>query len=147
MIVITAAFLPAGEPYLVKDIEVERVNSEIQAVAVAGDRLFFVQPDLAGRSWLWVTDGTQEGTKALNIWIPTEWRDYRSYAVLGDRLYFAGSGPEYGLELHVTDGTEEGTQLVKDISPGPSSSQIRTIIAAGELIFFSASSTGYSNRL
>ena len=45
-----------------------------------------------------------------------------AFFVVGDTLFFCDSQPGTGVELWKSDGTEAGTVLVRDINPGPGSS-------------------------
>lgn len=69
----------------------------------------------------WVTDGTAEGTRALEPNPETAY-SYLSgaFVALGDgRALFSVGDSQIGAELWVTDGTQDGTDLVADIAPGP----------------------------
>ena len=80
--------------------------------------------------YLWITDGTEEGTRLLKevecIFPGQEEADNRWGANMrvGRKVFFKGNeadknGITHGVELWVTDGTEEGTYLVKDINLEP----------------------------
>jgi len=55
----------------------------------------------------------------------------------GHAFFLAGSAAT-GEELWVSDGTPGGTDLLRDVLPGPRSSEIRWLTAAGEKVFFVA---------
>jgi ELWxxDGT repeat protein len=57
---------------------------------------------------------------------------------LGDRLLFVGQDAEHGVELWVTDGTAEGTRRLRDLQPGPGSSNPDGLTLLGSRIFFTA---------
>jgi ELWxxDGT repeat protein len=57
---------------------------------------------------------------------------------IGDRLLFVGQEPEHGVELWVTDGTAEGTRRLRDLQPGPGSSNPNGLTALGSRVFFTA---------
>lgn len=59
-------------------------------------------------------------------------------AVPGGPLYFRAWDPEHGFELWRTDGTAAGTVLVRDVEPGPFSSDPQGIVATGGAVWFSA---------
>ena len=65
-----------------------------------------------------------------------------NFVISGNKIFFVGYTPETGYELWRSDGTAAGTYLLKDIWPGPQSSQISSIIAATlgtqNLVFFAA---------
>ena len=67
--------------------------------------------------------------------------DVASPVKVGSILFFVGTEDLHGSELWKTDGTAAGTLLVKDITPGTSSSQFKNLIEAGGQLFFLASST------
>lgn len=80
--------------------------------------------------WLWISDGTEEGTKLVKavdcIYPGVEDGDHRYGSIIrvGRKVFFKGnesdkSGVTHGEELWVTDGTEAGTYLVKDINIEP----------------------------
>ena len=54
------------------------------------------------------------------------------------RLFFVLQDVDHGGELWQTDGTAAGTGLVRDINPGPASSSIFYLTAAGSQVFFYA---------
>lgn len=81
----------------------------------------------SAQKWLYVSDGTEEGTKlvmAVDVKFPgSENDDHRYGAVVrsGRKVFFKAdvadkSGTTYGEELWVTDGTEAGTYMVMDIN-------------------------------
>src|SRR5262245_35420111 len=57
---------------------------------------------------------------------------------VNDRLFFVAEDGIHGRELFVSDGTTAGTALVKDIFPGPTSSQIRFLTPFGNRVVFTA---------
>ncbi len=90
---------------------------------------------------IWVSDGTTTGTQLV--------KNYMAYYTLGTRpvimggyngkLYFiAYTGNIYGKELCQTDGTPSGTNVLKDIAPAASSSDIETMVIYQDSLFFLA---------
>lgn len=86
--------------------------------------------DSTPQRWLWISDGTEEGTKMVKavdcVFPGVEDGEHRFGAIcrVGRKVFFKGnesdkSGVTHGEELWVTDGTEEGTYLVKDINTEP----------------------------
>ncbi|MGC1309584.1 MAG: S-layer homology domain-containing protein [Phormidesmis sp.] len=63
---------------------------------------------------LWITDGTESGTKRLKEFSPG---GIQEFTLFKDRLFFNGGGPN-GQELWTSDGTAEGTHQVLDLAPG-----------------------------
>jgi len=93
-----------------------------EMTAVNGKVFFTADRGPVGRE-LWVTDGTQAGTRLVkDIYpegsssIPVGLTD-----VDGTLFFFADDGV-HGRELWKSDGTEAGTVMVKDILPGGASS-------------------------
>lgn len=70
-----------------------------------------------------------------------------AFVPLGDRLLFAGSDHDHGRELWVTDGTAAGTQRVRDIQPGPGSSEPRELTTAGGLLYFTSDDGEHGREL
>ncbi len=75
--------------------------------------------NLEEEKWLWISDGTADGTKMLS-----EIEAYNSgdaeppiyyIQVAGNKAFFVGHDNKYGREMWVTDGTEEGTHMILDI--------------------------------
>lgn len=58
--------------------------------------------------------------------------------VAGDTLYFLRHLDETGYELWATGGTRKSTRLVKDINPGPRSSNPQHLVALGARVVFQA---------
>lgn len=131
-------------------------GSHPEIIAALGDRLLFSAsegPGGHGRE-LWVTDGTLEGTRLVKDIAPgLDDKGYprssnpRVIATVGDQVLLSATDHLVGRELWITDGTPEGTRLVKDISPGSSSSNPDTrrtprrppaVLLAGTTVFFRA---------
>jgi ELWxxDGT repeat protein len=108
---------------VVKDIRPGTVSSGASALAVAGNTLYVAADEFVrevhstlDNPTLWVSDGTEAGTKFL--FDPdggiTGWPSGpRAWATVGDTLYF---GSKYYLldRLYRTNGTGAGTQLVAE---------------------------------
>src|SRR5207247_9023552 len=62
-------------------------------------------------------------------------------------LFFMASDPASGTELWKSDGTEVGTVLVKDIRPGPDSSDPSNLTNANGTLFFTASDPASGREL
>ncbi len=65
----------------------------------------------------------------------------------GSTLFFRAWDPEHGIELWRTDGTPEGTVLVRDVLPGPASSDPQDLTAAGGRLYFSARDAAHGREL
>src|SRR5262245_11958805 len=55
---------------------------------------------------------------------------------VGETTFFVASTPQTGSELWKSDATEAGTVLVKDLRPGLETSSPRSLVAAGDTLFF-----------
>lgn len=101
--------------------------NETQAVfAAISDESAEYDPDNGAQYWLWVTDGTEEGTslvKEVKIDNPGKenTNQHSPFVRVGRKLFFKADDIDghYGTELWVTDGTADGTYLVKDINLEP----------------------------
>lgn len=94
----------------------------------AGRNLFF----LSG-SQLWVTDGTEAGTRALTTGL-----NILTLAAAGDRVVFSASDAANGTEPWVSDGTVAGTHLLRDITPGTFSSFPQEFTSVRGVVYFTA---------
>lgn len=90
----------------------------------------------AGTRHLAVTDGTPAGTTTLDVRV----LGWGPMGPLGDgRAVFAGHDDANGFELWVSDGTAEGTARLRDIFPGPASSEPHAFTALDDgVVLFSA---------
>jgi ELWxxDGT repeat protein len=110
-------------------------------------RLFFGTSHMALGDELWMSDGTEAGTRIVKDIYEID-PDYQgampdALTVAGDTLFFAAIHPDTGRELWATDGTEAGTRLVKDINSGDEVdlSSPRDLVAVGDyLVFFARDS-------
>jgi ELWxxDGT repeat protein len=109
-------------PQLVKDIEVGSDNSLSSLVATEynGKLLFAAHTSTYGFE-LWISDGTNAGTKLvkdINPGSSPSLLNINAFFKYNGRIYFKANDGTHGLELWVTDGTTTGTQMVKDICAG-----------------------------
>ncbi|MEQ1747214.1 MAG: ELWxxDGT repeat protein [Saprospiraceae bacterium] len=87
------------------------------------DRLLFVANDGVYGDELWITDGTEAGTKLVRDIYPGSLPvEIVFYGVLKGKAIFRANDGTSGRELWITDGTEAGTTLLKDILPGSAGS-------------------------
>jgi large repetitive protein len=105
----------------------------------AGDDLLFSAQEGVGTG-LWRTDGTAGGTLRVAPLPGEGFLAPESVLRLGGRVFFTVAGTDQGAEPWVTDGTAAGTHLVRDICPGPCSSNPRLNLgtALGGSILFTA---------
>jgi ELWxxDGT repeat protein len=104
---------------MVKDIHPAGHGTPAFALPVGQRVLLSAQDGVHGRE-LWVTDGTEEGTRLLYDIHPDN-PDGNAFIspliVFQDRLYFGADDGVHGRELWVSDGTPEGTAMVVDFNP------------------------------
>ena len=118
--------------YMVKDIH-ELASSDPKGFTQLNETQFvFAAKNFdseeynGGQHWLWVSDGTEEGTKLIyecKMGYPgtDNGSPYSPYCRVGRKVFFKADDKDgkYGEELWVTDGTEAGTHLVKDMNVEP----------------------------
>ena len=118
--------------YMIKDIhELESSNPHAFCQMDETHFIFFArdfEAEQVGEDWVWVSDGTEEGTKCIKQ-VKTVYPG-ENYAEddlvgpivrVGRKVFFKADGVSengftYGPEVWVTDGTEEGTHMVADIN-------------------------------
>ncbi len=103
--------------------------------------LFFRARDGNGNYELWMSDGSEAGTVMVKDIRPGGSgmpSDAQMTNADGTLFFVAKSSNSEGYELWKSDGTEAGTVLVKDINPGNSNSEISSMIAVGDTVYFAA---------
>jgi ELWxxDGT repeat protein len=113
--------------------------------------LFFAANDFVNGVELWKSDGTAAGTvmvKNINQAGDGNTNPYQLTNV-GGTLYFVATNFTLatGQELWKSDGTAAGTVIVKDITPGPLSSNVYNLVNVNGVLFFTAYSTANGNEL
>ncbi len=137
---------------LLKDINAPTNSSNPQRMTDVDGTLVLAADDGVNGLQLWRSDGTAAGTVRLTA-VPAG-QDVASavpgagfpeeLASLNGSLLFPARQDTTGEELWITDGTVDSTRIVKDILPGPDSSQPRNFLRIGQTLFFTAAepSTG-----
>ncbi len=111
----------------------------VDGLVALPDRAVFVQTTLAytRTNWLWVTDGTQTGTKPIYSFGPMQARGISMDTIspVGNFAVFAARSKN-GLEIWRTDGTTSGTSELADLWKGEeSSTPERFTVAEGKVYF------------
>jgi ELWxxDGT repeat protein len=87
------------------------------------NQLVFCADDGINGEEIWITDGTENGTKMLkDIHIGKGSSFPQMLGVYNKKAYFGAYSEDLGMELWSSDGTESGTILEKDFSKGYRSS-------------------------
>ena len=133
--------------YLVKDINPGQAHSffddqheQFNVLIPANERLFMVVDDGAHSYELWVSDGTEMGTKLVKDIHPdgVGVGGTSDFAVLNGKLFFTARTPSNQLpELWVTDGTEAGTYAAEGANAAQEGSKDPEMLTAhdGKLYF------------
>ena len=102
---------------------------------------------------LWKTNGTAAGTMMVKDIYPgtnssnpmglvdTGAGAYQ-FGVVNGVAFFSASDGSHGSELWKSDGTAAGTVMVKDIVPGPSSSDPSAMVVVGDKVYFFVTISG-----
>lgn len=107
-------------PELVKDIRLDTGSSGLlpRMIRPADTQVFFVADALLTGEELWVTNGTQAGTRLVKDIRPGGLgSDITEMVTVGKKAFFVADDGTSGRELWVSDGTEAGTRLVVDLNP------------------------------
>src|SRR5215203_2029926 len=142
---------PHLKPFLVEDIYPGKTGSEPNWLVDFKGRLLFGANHPRFGEELWRSNGTRSGTKLVKDIDPgplvikkmekTETGSSAPDSVLRTKkwIYFQATTVKYGDELWKSDGTEWGTKIVKDIVPGPGTSDPEDIVStAPRTTFFRA---------
>lgn len=114
------------------------------AMAALNNRLYFRASSQSYGSEVFVSDGTDQGTKRLRMFNGTEVNDVAfnehdaMITAVGNRVFFVADDGNTGRELWTSDGTRAGTRLVRDLYPGSESSDPRDFLVKGNELYVSA---------
>lgn len=114
-------------------------DAELWAWSEASGQLFFLADDGVHGVELWVTDGSESGTRMVEDINASG--DISIYDIApfddGVLIGLAADGDSNNHELWFSDGTAAGTSLVKDINP-TGGSEPWAIVQIGDVAYFSA---------
>lgn len=112
------------------------------AVDLAGQLFFLARHEYYDR-WLelWTTGGTAGTTHVVMK------GNFAALEAAGGALYLSHHETASGRELWRSDGTGDGFAMVKDIAPGPESSEPSNFASAGHLLFFVADDEVHGREL
>lgn len=134
---------------LVKAVNSFETASPLPLAVIPGSGDLFVGLDdgWTGRE-PWVTDGTSVGTELLADLSPgtpgSVVQNAETFPTIGalGKYIVALSDGRVGNEVWVTDGTAAGTKLLKDITPGVTSSFAEFMTKVGDRVYFRANQGG-----
>lgn len=106
----------------------------IEQLQPFGDRVVFIGATPNFSIGLWQSDGTTAGTALVDPQLVNA--DH--LAVVNGRMWLSALDGSLGNELFTSDGTAAGTVAVKDIRPGPGSSEPHGFVALGSNAVFAA---------
>jgi ELWxxDGT repeat protein len=141
--ILAQAFYVSAQSNYITSFKQDAQGGPSRTVKV-GNKLFFTAYDPVHGRELWCTDGTAAGTSMIKDIFPGTGNGVlefsgRTNCEMNGVFYFRGNDGVTGTELWRSDGTSAGTYLVKDLYPGNGNSTIGYLIAAGGLLYFTAS--------
>lgn len=131
-----AAAAPDVEVGLVSDIRPVG-GSDPRELTHVGSVVFFSADDGTRGRELWVSDGTDAGTRLVRDINPGAAGSKPALLTrVGPRLFFTAQDGRHGRELWVSDGTRAGTRLVKDLTRGAKGTAISGIADGAGTAYF-----------
>jgi len=141
---ITAA-LAAGDANFALTTEDDRSGTFKSTLVIIGENMFFTAKNSASGDELYISDGTEAGTKMVkDINSGSGDASPRYLVELNGKLYFQADDGSHGVELWESDGTDAGTKMVADIYPGAESSAPDMLTILGEKVLFRATTIASS---
>jgi ELWxxDGT repeat protein len=131
----------AGGTRILRDILPGDDSGAGVGMFVASSRMYFTAYNADGNGEPWVTDGTEAATIRLAA-VPPKFVTAGSRPLalgsLGASAFYVADDGVHGEELWISDGTSAGTRLVRDIVPGPGSTNILAMTPMNGFALFSA---------
>jgi ELWxxDGT repeat protein len=123
-------------PVLLKTFDPDPNGLTIPATrATLGNQFFFTAHTSAQGNELWVSDGTENGTRLVkDIHGGFAASNPRGFTVARGLLYFWADDGTHGVELWRSDGTAAGTSIVADLNPSAGNSQAGVIGNSGKVV-------------
>ena len=124
-------------PLLITDVNPmpERIGANPSNLLSVGGRLFFTGEDRVHGRELWVTDGTESGTrlvKDIRVGVPGS-QPFKLQAV-GERVFFFADDGEHGVRLWSSDGSD--AVMTGEPSPGSFGLRPQAVKVAGSLLYY-----------
>lgn len=112
-----------------------------RGIAATADVVFFAGNDGVHGEELWVSDGTEAGTRMVrDLAAGLRSSGPGDLTEVGNRAFFTAEDEVHGREIWVSDGTAAGTALVADLTDGANSTRIDAAAALGDLLLFGRNS-------
>jgi ELWxxDGT repeat protein len=118
----------------------------IRSLTPLGAKVYFSYDDGEHGRELWVSDGTEAGTRMVEDLLPGPGSSHpRQLHVEGNILLFSATDGVHGVEPWRSDGTALGTRMLQDIAPGALPSSPVEFTASGPNVYFAANdgTTGF----
>lgn len=112
-------------------------SSDPDQFTVADERVFFAATDGEHGRELWVSDGTDGGSRMVADLMPgPAGAEPGPITAAAGRVAFIALGPDLGRELWVSDGTARGTVMAEDFVPGPLDGAVGRVGATSKGVFW-----------
>ncbi|MDC6367549.1 MULTISPECIES: T9SS type A sorting domain-containing protein [Flavobacteriaceae] len=109
-----------GTKYLDINLDGQSIDEDSEFIDFNGKLVVSANDGIHGYE-LWISDGTQEGTKMIKDINPGRGNSMNlgsKFTVINERFYFMADDGINGFEPWTSDGTEAGTYMIKNIHPG-----------------------------
>jgi ELWxxDGT repeat protein len=125
-------------PELVQDFVLDDFGGSFpEAFTSFEDKVLFTALTVDEGRELWVTDGTEFGTKLVKDISPgRSGSGAAQFVRASDGVYFSAETEDFGREIWFSNGTSDGTRLVKDVLPGPPSTNPSLLTVINDSLFF-----------
>lgn len=98
------------------EMQVSPIEMSPESFVSFNGQLIFAGDDEEGDQTMWISDGTEAGTKIIKDGIASS--EMENVTVVNDLVIFEHSGVDYTYELWRTNGTATGTYKIKDLPGG-----------------------------
>ncbi len=98
----------------------------------------------------WKTDGTAAGTVPLYTELPKTPPAHvppATWSLMDERVFYTNTTPQHGTEIWISHLPSGNAKLLKDILPGPESSNPSDFVVAGEYLYFVATNNLHGREL
>jgi len=121
----------AAGTYPIFTTEITDIRTDFENLYVVGNELLFTV-----NNKLYISNGDSLGTVLLTDKLKFDANNYfQSY---NGKIFFIAEDSLHGRELFITDKTKAGTKLLKDINPGPGSSNAFYLVPFDGKLYFVA---------